>query len=70
MVVRSWRGRYLLDVWAEPRANSEHPRLVRAKVRDMSTDDTRYLGSLDDLAAVIDERLDADGITPRRWERE
>ena len=30
----------------------------------------RYVGSMDEIAAVIDARLDEAGIAPRAWERD
>lgn len=69
MAVSAWRRRFLLDVWAEPRAVDDLPRIIRARVRDMSTDDATFVGSMAEIEAVLERSLDADGITNRRWER-
>ena len=67
MAVSAWRRRFLLDVWAEPRAVDGLPRILRARVRDMTTDDTTFVGSI--AEAVLHRSLDDGGLTHRRWER-
>jgi len=36
----------------------------------MERERERYVGSVGEIAAVIDERLDDAGIVPRAWERD
>lgn len=45
------------------------PAVIRARVRDMATDEEHYVGSFAELERIVDARLDVDGITPRQWER-
>lgn len=68
-MMRAWRQRFLIDVWAEPRDVEELPAVVRARVRDMATDEETYVGSFAEIEQIVERRLDADGVTPRRWER-
>jgi hypothetical protein len=68
-VVTARRHRFLIDVWAEPREVETLPAVVRARVHDMATDEEFYVGSFTELERIIDARLDAAGITLRRWER-
>lgn len=69
MALRGWKRRFLIDVWAEPRGVPDLPVVLRARVRDMATDEERYVGSIAEVEELIEDALDADGITPRRWER-
>jgi hypothetical protein len=69
-VVSAWKHRFLLDVWAEPRDVETLPAVIRARVRDMATDEEHYVGSFAEFERIVEARLDADGVTPRRWERE
>jgi hypothetical protein len=69
-VVKTWKHRFLLDVWAEPREVEGLPVIVRARVRDLSTDEETYVGSFAEIERLVDARLDAEGLTPRRWERD
>lgn len=69
MTRSAWRARFLLDIWAEPRELDELPAVLRMRVRDLSTDEETYVGSMAELGQVVEGRLDADGVTPRRWER-
>jgi hypothetical protein len=69
VTLRAWRRRYLIDVWAEPRDVVSLPAVVRARMRDLATEEERYVGSMAEAEEVIDARLDADGIVPRCWER-
>jgi hypothetical protein len=64
-----WRRRFLIDVWAEPRDDDEQPVIIRARVRDAATGEEYYVGSYAEIEGLITMRLDADGISPRRWER-
>ena len=68
VALRGWRRRYLIDVWAEPRDLGELPAVLRARVRDMATDEERYVGSIAEVERLIEDQLDEDGIVPRRWE--
>ena len=68
-MVSPWRHRFLIDVWAEPREVEALPAVIRARVRDLATDEEHYVGSFSELERVIETRLDADGVLPRRWER-
>lgn len=36
----------------------------------MATDQEHYVGSFQEISNLIDARLDADGVAPRRWERD
>jgi hypothetical protein len=67
--MRAWRQRFLIDVWAEPRDVEELPAVIRARVRDMSTDEETYVGSFAEIEQIVERRLDEDGVSPRRWER-
>lgn len=69
MAVSAWRRRFLLDVWAEPRAVDDLPCIIRARVRDMASDDSTFVGSMAEIEAVLERSLDEGGITNRRWER-
>ena len=69
-MARAWKHRFLLDVWAEPREVESLPAVIRARVRDLETDEETYVGSFGELQRVVEARLDVAGITPRRWERE
>lgn len=69
----TWRRRFLLDLWAEPRERCDLPTLIRGRVRDLTAEDDddgteQYLSSPADLDSFIAARLDAAGLTPRRWE--
>ena len=68
-MVSPWRHRFLIDVWAEPREVEALPAVIRARVRDLATDEEHYVGSFSELERIIETRLDADGVLPRRWER-
>lgn len=68
MTKTAWRVRFLLDIWAEPRDVEELPAVLRARIRDLGTDEETYVGSIAELEQVVEARLDAGGITPRRWE--
>jgi hypothetical protein len=68
-VVTAWKHRFLLDVWAEPREVETLPAVIRARVRDLATDEEYYVGSFAELERIVEARLDAEGIVPRRWER-
>jgi hypothetical protein len=68
-MARMWRCRFLIDMWAEPRDVEGLPVIIRARVRDMTADEEHYVGSCAEIERIIDARLDADDITPRRWER-
>lgn len=68
-MVTTWRHRFLIDVWVEPREVETLPAVVRARVHDMATDEECYVGSFAELERIIDARLDADGVIFRRWER-
>jgi hypothetical protein len=68
-MARMWRRRFLIDIWAEPRDIDGLPLIIRARVRDVVTDEESYVGSCAEIEHIIAARLDADGITPRRWER-
>ncbi|MFC7597903.1 hypothetical protein ACFQU3_21490 [Terrabacter sp. GCM10028922] len=67
--MRAWRQRFLIDVWAEPRDVESLPAVIRARVRDMATDEETYVGSFAEIEQIVEKRLDEDGVTPRRWER-
>jgi hypothetical protein len=69
VALKGWRRRFLIDVWAEPREIATLPAVVRARIRDLTTDEERYMGSIAEVEQVIEASLDADGVTPRRWER-
>ncbi|MGX4695358.1 hypothetical protein [Streptomyces sp. JNUCC 63] len=69
MVLKGWRRRFLIDVWAEPRDIAGLPAVVRARIRDLTTDEEQYMGSIAEIEQVIEARLDEDDVTPRRWER-
>ena len=69
-MVRTWKHRFLLDVWAEPRDVASLPVIVRARVRDLASDEETYVGSFAEIQRIIDARLDAEGLTPRTWERD
>jgi len=69
-VVRTWKHRFLLDVWAEPRDVASLPVIVRARVRDLASEEETYVGSFAEIQRIIDARLDAEGLTPRTWERD
>lgn len=66
---RAWKNRFLVDVWAEGRGAPELPAVVRARIRVVGLDEEHYVGSFEEIASVIEARLDADGIVPRRWQR-
>ena len=68
-MARMWRRRFLIDIWAEPRDVEGLPVIIRARIRDVATDEELYVGSCAEVERIIGARLDADGITPRRWER-
>jgi hypothetical protein len=68
-MARMWRRRFLIDVWAEPRDVEGLPVIIRARVRDVATDEEHYVGSSAEIERIIAAQLDADGIRPRRWER-
>lgn len=68
-MVKAWRRRFLVDIWSEPRDVASLPAILRARVRDLTTHEERYVGSFAELERIVEARLDADGITPRRWER-
>jgi len=59
-----------LEVWVEHREIPGLPLQVRARVRDMEHGKARYVGSMSEIEEVIDERLDAAGLVPRRWEHQ
>jgi hypothetical protein len=69
VALKGWRRRFLIDVWVEPREIASLPAIVRARIRDLTTDEEHYMGSIAEIGQVIEARLDADGITPRRWGR-
>ena len=69
-MARTWKHRFLLDVWAEPREVESLPLIVRARVRDLATDEEKYVGSFAEIERLVEDRLEAEGLTPRRWERE
>jgi len=69
-VAKAWKHRFLLDVWAEPREVESLPLIVRARVRDLTTDEETYVGSFAEIERLVDSRLDAEGLAPRRWERD
>lgn len=62
--------RFVFEVWVEPREIPGLPQRVRARVRDVERDRTRYVGSMAEGGQMIEECLDAAGLVPRRWERE
>lgn len=62
--------RFVIDVWGEPREIPGMPTVIRARVRDVTDEEEAYVGSIPELERLISERLDAAGLTPRRWERE
>jgi hypothetical protein len=39
-------------------------------MRDMSTDEERYVGSFAEVEAIVEADLDAEGVSPRCWERD
>lgn len=45
------------------------PAIVRGRLRDLSIAEEGYVGSFEEVQARIEADLDADGVTPRRWER-
>ena len=55
LVMPAWRRRFLIDVWAEPRDVDSLPAVIRARVRDMATDEETYVGS---FAEIVDRALD------------
>ncbi|GAA4717936.1 hypothetical protein [Nocardioides conyzicola] len=63
------RFRFLLDLWVEPREVESLPVVVRGRVRDLETDEEKYVGSFAEVEQVVEARLDAGGVAPRRWER-
>lgn len=70
VALNSWRYRFILDVWAEPRELENLPAIVRARVRDTTSEEAAYVGSIAEITRIIDRRLDAEGVAPRVWERE
>ena len=68
--MKTWKHRFLLDVWAEPREVESLPLIVRARVRDLATDEETYVGSFAEIERLVEARLDAEGLRPRRWERD
>jgi hypothetical protein len=68
VALRVWKRRYLIDVWAEPREIPDLPAVLRARIKDLTTDEEHYVGSIAELERLIEDQLDADGITPRRWD--
>lgn len=69
-----WTYRFVIDVWAERRASPELPAVVRVRVWEVEAgverrEKDRYVGSFEEIAAIVEARLDADRIRPRRWER-
>jgi len=69
VTIRLWKLRFLLDIWAEPRNADSLPAVIRARVRDLGTDRERYVGSFAEIEQLVEDRLDEEGIEPRRWER-
>ena len=69
-MVKTWKHRFLIDVWAEPRDVETLPLIVRARVRDLATDEEKYVGSFEEIERLVEARLDAEGLSPRRWERD
>lgn len=69
MTTQTWRVSLLLVIRAEPREHEELPAVLRVRVRDLDTDEEMYVGSMAELEQVVEARLDAAGIAPRRWER-
>lgn len=69
MTKSPWAVCYVLDIWAEPREVESLPVVLRAKVRVCGTEKETYVGSIAELEQVVEQRLDADGVTPRRWLR-
>lgn len=69
-MVKTWKHRFLLDVWAEPRDVESLPVIVRARVRDLATDEETYVGSFAEIQRLVEARLDAEGLSPRKWERD
>lgn len=65
-----WTYRFLLEVWVEAREVSTLPKRVRARVRDLERGRVSYVGSVAEIDALVNERLDAAGLTPRRWEHD
>lgn len=68
-MANAWKHRFLIDVWAEPREIEALPAVIRARVRDMATDEEFYVGSIAEFERIIEARLDDEGVVPRRWER-
>ncbi|WP_374454973.1 hypothetical protein [Nocardioides sp.] len=60
----------MLDVWIERRVIDSLPSIVRGRLRDLTIAEGRYVGSFEEVQASIEADLDADGVTPRRWERD
>jgi hypothetical protein len=69
VVNSAWRFAFLVHIWAEPREVESLPAVLRARIRDLGTDEEKYVGSFAELEQVVEARLDADGVSPRRWER-
>lgn len=64
-----WRLRFLVDVVPVPRGVDTLPTLIRARVRDLSTEEEQTVGSFAEIEEIVEARLDAEGIAPREWER-
>jgi hypothetical protein len=62
--------RFVIDVWGEPREIPDQPTVIRARVRDVADEEEAYVGSVREIERLISARLDAAGLTPRRWERD
>ena len=71
MANSGWKLSFLVDIVPVPRDLDNLPTLIRARIKDLSVakDRGRYVGSLAEIEQVLDARMDAEGIVPRRWER-
>lgn len=66
-----WKLSFLVDIVPVPRDVDTLPTLIRARVKDLSSakDRGRDVGSIAEIEEVLEARLDAEGISPRQWER-
>jgi len=66
-----WKLSFLIDIVPVPRDLDTLPTLIRARVKDLSVakDRGRAVGSFAEIEQVLEARLDAEGISPREWER-
>ena len=62
------RRRFLIDVWTEAREDPPLPAVIRARIRDLTSEGECYVGSIEEIAQALETFIGRRADEPGRGE--